>query len=105
MSTNALSFDNREAQRSCDNNKNYSYDGIYNVTVSLATNFYDENSYTLGRSSKRANSHILLAVPVLNTEYRNQRRTNVHAHLPIVFDCRDVIIKCGQKLPTSRTIV
>ena len=33
-----------------------------------------------------------------NTEYRNQRRTNVHAHLSVVFDCRDVIIKCGQKV-------
>ena len=32
------------------------------------------------------------------TEYRNHLRTNVHAHLPIVFDCRDVIIKCGQKV-------
>ena len=32
-----------------------------------------------------------------NTEIRNQRRTNVHAHLPIVFDWRDVFIKCGQK--------
>ena len=27
-----------------------------------------------------------------------QRRTNVHAHLPIVFDCCDVKIKCGQKV-------
>ena len=32
------------------------------------------------------------------TEYRNQHRTNVYAHLPIVFDCRDVIIKCGQRV-------
>ena len=31
-----------------------------------------------------------------NTEYRNKRRINVHAHLPIVFDCRDVIKICGQ---------
>ena len=27
----------------------------------------------------------------VNTEYRNQSRINVHALLPIVFDCRDVI--------------
>ena len=27
-----------------------------------------------------------------NTEYRNLRRINVHAHLPIVFDCREVIL-------------
>ena len=31
-------------------------------------------------------------------EYHNQRRINVHMHLPIVFDCRDIIIKCGQKV-------
>ena len=35
---------------------------------------------------------------MFNTEYRDQRRTNVHAHLPIVFVCPDVIIKCGQKV-------
>ena len=32
----------------------------------------------------------------LNTEYCNQRHINVHTHLPIVFDCRDVIKICGQ---------
>ena len=30
-----------------------------------------------------------------NTEYRNQRRTNFQAYLPIVFDCCGIIIKCG----------
>ena len=32
----------------------------------------------------------------LNTEYRNQRRINVHAHLPIALDCRDFTKICGQ---------
>ena len=49
------------------------------------------------------------AFNVLNTEYRIQRHTNVHAHLSIVFDCRDAIKIYGelwlQKLPTSRTII
>ena len=43
-------------------------------------------------------SNICLQKPTLNTEYRNQPRTNVHLHLPIVFDCHEVIIKCGQKV-------
>ena len=33
---------------------------------------------------------IILAEILNNTEYRNYRHINVHAHLPIVFDCRDV---------------
>ena len=31
-------------------------------------------------------------------EYRNERRTNVHRHLSIVFDSHDINIKCGQKV-------
>ena len=31
-------------------------------------------------------------------EYRNQLHTNVQAHLRIVFDCCDVILKYGQKV-------
>ena len=45
---------------------------------------------------------------VPNTEYRNLFRTRGHAHLPFLFDCRDVIIISGQlwpkKLPKSRSM-
>ena len=33
---------------------------------------------------------------LLIRHYRNWRHTDVHAHLPTVFDCRDVIRICGQ---------
>ena len=33
---------------------------------------------------------------ICNMQYCNQRHINAQAHLPIVFDCRDVIKICGQ---------
>ena len=33
-----------------------------------------------------------------NTEYPNQRHTNIHTQLTMVFDCHDIIINCGQKV-------
>ena len=34
---------------------------------------------------------------MFNLEYCNLRRTNIHTHLPIVFNCRDIIKICGQR--------
>ena len=50
------------------------------------------------RIGPRQQFDLALALMFINAEYRNYSRTNVHALLPIVFDCRDVIKVCGQLL-------